>query len=95
MKTWVLAYDISDDRLRRQVEKRVLRIGLRVQESVFEICTRTPADFEQVVRELTRLLKDAGPETQVRWYGLNDDGYARSGAIGSQAPGRPPAVRVI
>ncbi|AVP98236.1 hypothetical protein C7S18_13995 [Ahniella affigens] len=95
MNSQLPVYGISDDRLRQRVEKRALRIGLRVQESEFEVCTRTPADFDQIIRELTRLLKDAGPETQIRWYGLNDDGCARSGVIGSLPPFRPPTVRVL
>jgi CRISPR-associated protein Cas2 len=33
---WMVCYDISDDRTRRDVETRLLGLGERVQESVFE-----------------------------------------------------------
>lgn len=45
MRTWVLVYDIWDDRLRQCVAKRVARDGERVQESVFEVVARTDAGF--------------------------------------------------
>jgi CRISPR-associated endonuclease Cas2 len=91
MRTWVLVYDISDNRLRQRVAKRVARDGVRVQESVFEVVARTDAGFQRLLRDLRALL-DGSDDAQVRWYGMNLDGYARSGAIGSAPPTPPPAV---
>lgn len=45
MRTWVLVYDISDDRIGQRVAKRVARDGVRVQASVFEVVARTDAGF--------------------------------------------------
>lgn len=50
---WLLAYDISDDKVRTAVEKMLLRQGERVQLSVFE-CYMNP-------ESLRRLLADAAP----------------------------------
>ncbi len=91
MRTWVLVYDIADDRLRQRVATRVARDGVRVQESVFEVVARSDAGFQRLLRDLRALL-DGSTDAQVRWYGMNLDGYTRSGAIGSPPPTPPPAV---
>ncbi len=93
MKTWVLVYDIADDRLRQRVAKRVLRDGVRVQESVFEVVVRTDAGFQRMQNDL-RTLMAGSSDAQIRWYGMNLDGYARAGAIGTAPPALPPAVLV-
>lgn len=93
MKTWVVAYDIADDRIRYRVARRLLREGLRVQESVFEVVAKRDADFSRLEADLRQLCREA-KDAQVRWYGLNLDGYARSGAIGTPPPALPPAVLV-
>ncbi len=66
---WVAAYDVSDDRERRLLEKRLASMGERVQYSVFESWLSE--------RERTRLMHavDAdvaldGCTDSVRWYGL-------------------------
>ena len=46
----VLAYDITDDRRRRQIVKRMEGIGRRVQESVFETFM-TSGQIRRVVLE--------------------------------------------
>ena len=93
MKGFLIAYDLSDDRLRQKVSRRLERDGMRVQESVFEVFVKTDAAFERLRRDLEKLLGDpiAG---QLRWYGLNQDGLARAGALGTEPPAMPPAVIV-
>jgi len=66
---WVTAYDVSDDRQRRVLEKRLASVGERVQHSVFESWLSE--------RERTRLMHVVGTEVSlqggsdsVRWYGL-------------------------
>lgn len=93
MKAFLVAYDLADTTLRRRVAVRLQRDGRRVQESVFEVYVKTDAGFERLRRDLQALL-GTEVEGQVRWYGLNQDGFARAGAIGGEAPAMPAAVVV-
>jgi CRISPR/Cas system-associated endoribonuclease Cas2 len=56
--TWVITYDISDDRLRERVADGLGRYGWRVQESVFE-CTFDPEMLPEVVAVPERELGEA------------------------------------
>lgn len=51
MSLYVAAYDISDDRRRRQVSRFLLRFGPRLQESVFEVWLE-PEELAEFRREL-------------------------------------------
>lgn len=55
MRLWVIAYDISDDRRRRQLAKCLARQMQRVQESVFEGWL-TQAELNGLIAEATPLL---------------------------------------
>lgn len=66
---WVAAYDISDDRARRRLERRLRATGVRTQYSVFESWLSQ--------RERERLMDAVGDDAvlqsggdSVRWYGL-------------------------
>jgi CRISPR-associated endonuclease Cas2 len=91
MKAFLVTYDLANDRLRDKVARRLQRDGCRVQESVFEVFVKTDAAFDAITRDLQAILGTT-IEGQVRWYGLNQDGFARSGALGTATPGMPPAV---
>ena len=93
MKAFLVAYDITEDSLRDKVSRRLLRDGCRVQESVFEIFVKTDAAFDAIVRDLRALMANTSGG-QIRWYGLNRDGLARSGALGIAAPSMPAALVV-
>ena len=58
MPCYVVCYDISDDRTRTQVGKRLLRHGERVQESVFEIQLPSAAALEQLRIDLRQQLDE-------------------------------------
>ncbi|WP_298780682.1 CRISPR-associated endonuclease Cas2 [uncultured Fretibacterium sp.] len=61
----VLAYDIANDRRRRQIVKRMEGIGRRVQESVFETFM-TSGQIRRAVLELqTQLMLTAGDSLRV------------------------------
>ncbi|WP_257386650.1 CRISPR-associated endonuclease Cas2 [Tahibacter caeni] len=94
MKCYLVAYDIADTRLREQIARRLLRDGLRVQESVFEITVRSDAAFRRLVQDLHALCPPPFPG-QLRWYGLNRDAFAAAGAIGAPAPCLPAAAVVV
>lgn len=51
----VVAYDVSDDKRRDRLAKELARIGVRVQESVFE-CVIDSEEIADVVQHLTRWL---------------------------------------
>ncbi len=66
---WVVAYDVSDDRERRLLEKRLASTAERAQFSVFEAFLSE--------RERTRLMDTVDAEVKladahdsIRWYGL-------------------------
>ncbi|MGL6260374.1 CRISPR-associated endonuclease Cas2 [Vibrio sp. WXL210] len=61
---YVICYDISDDKIRRYVERRLACYGLRVQYSVFE-CLLTPS---QLVRLRQQLCRYIDPETDALHY---------------------------
>jgi CRISPR-associated endonuclease Cas2 len=55
---WVIAYDVSDDAVRRRVDLRLRCVGWRIQRSVF--ASRAPrARVEQALTDLRPLLDPA------------------------------------
>ena len=64
--TYVVAYDVEDDRTRERIAKVLKGYGRRVQESVFE-CRLEASELEELTSRLKRELKrpDRG---QVRVY---------------------------
>lgn len=65
-KLWMVAYDISNHKIRRTVSNHLLDHGLRVQYSVFE-CRLTKKQLQQL-RETLNTLIETGDK--VRWYPL-------------------------
>lgn len=65
MNTWLVCFDIEDDRARTRVGKALLRYGERVQESVFEIVLRGE---EESATLRARLAQIAGRDANVRLY---------------------------
>ena len=63
---WVVAYDISDNKIRREVSRTLEGYGLRVQYSVFE-CRLKQGELIQLRARLSVLLE---PMDQIRWYSL-------------------------
>jgi len=75
IKTWLICFDVSDDKQRRQVVKTLLGHGLRVQRSVFEVTTSSD---EQLQRLRTQLLEFLEPTDDLRLYRLCADCRKRS-----------------
>ena len=65
-RLWVVAYDIEDDAVRRQVAGILKDHGRRVQYSIFECWLQHP-DVEALRAAVQALLEEAD---QVRWYPL-------------------------
>ena len=56
-RLWLTSYDIADDRRRRRVEKTLLGLGDRVQESLFEC----PLAAERAATTADRLARHIEP----------------------------------
>ena len=93
MKACIVIYDISCDKIRLRVANRLLKDGERVQESAFEVFFKTDAARLRLERDLAKLMHQQNGN--VRWYGLNQDALALSGAIGSAVPAFPPSLIVL
>jgi len=91
MLIYLICYDLEDDRLRDRAAKHLLRHGQRVQESVYEVWLRTPAQFMRFQRELVQILPKSA---KLRWYRLTDAGLADSGAADGNTPRKPPAALI-
>lgn len=70
----LVAYDVTDDRLRRRLARLLGGYGERVQQSAFE-CRLRPRERRELVRRLQALLGDptddtTGPLCSVRLYPL-------------------------
>lgn len=89
MHGYAICYDLSDDRVRDRAARRLLRHGLRVQESVYEVWFRAPSEFEQLLRELRALLP---PAASLRWYRLTENALQDSGSLDANPPRRPPVA---
>lgn len=63
---WMVAYDIDDDDIRRNVSNILKNFGTRVQYSVFE-CRLRENEFMNLRSQLLGLIE---PEDSLRWYPL-------------------------
>lgn len=87
MHTYLICYDIEDDRERTRVARLLESYGQRVQYSVFEVHLAREADLEQLKTELRGLL--AAPDAEVRFYRLTAEAVAASHRL----DGSPVAMR--
>lgn len=67
MKTYLVCFDISDDKIRRNVGKLLCQYGDRVQESVFEIMIRSPGQWFSLHKKLKQICQH---ENNIRFYRL-------------------------
>lgn len=79
----LVSYDISDDRIRRQVTKVCEAHGQRVQRSVFE-CELTAGQLEALRERLDTARKGAGMkfEDSIRFYLLCEGCAAKVSVLG-------------
>lgn len=81
MRLWVIAYDITDDKRRRQVADFLGRYANRVQESVFE-GMMTSQEIQRVTETLLELI--AQTEDSLRCYPVGVADANRRRALGTQ-----------
>ena len=79
MHTWLICFDIEDDKTRRRIAKLLEKWGIRVQKSVFECRFKTPDRKTRLVRKLQQII-DTSPEENpnIRFYRLSKDTLAES-----------------
>ncbi|UYN93743.1 MAG: CRISPR-associated endonuclease Cas2 [Enhydrobacter sp.] len=75
----VICYDVSSNKARRRLAKRLEKVAVRVQESVFEARMQT-TKAHRVGETLAKLL---GPCDSLRFYTVGRAGLAASRAWGA------------
>lgn len=92
MFVYVVCYDISDNRIREEVAKELLRHGNRVQFSVFEIAMPSKDALTELCQRLQELADD---ETAIRFYRLCQSCRQVSHDLQQRAIADWPAVVII
>ncbi len=92
MEVYVVCFDISDDRIRDRLGKRLLRYGDRVQKSVFEVGVKNNTELEEMRRELRKIAQD---DDNIRFYRLCANCRSASNALDSERVAHFPAVIVL
>ncbi len=67
MHTYLACFDISDDKQRRTVSRRLEQFGLRVQYSVFEISVKNQLELDGLKQELKQSIEI---DDDIRFYHL-------------------------
>jgi len=69
MRTYLVCFDISDDRIRYRVSKALAEYGTRVQRSVFEVAINTSPQLKQLIKHLGQLIEEE-IDDDIRFYRL-------------------------
>lgn len=67
MHTYLICFDISDDKQRRYVSRRLEHEGLRVQYSVFEVSFKTLSELNRLKLDLQHNIES---DDDIRFYHL-------------------------
>jgi len=92
MEVYLVCFDISDDRIRNRIGKRLLRHGERVQKSVFEISVKNTSELEEIRRALREI---ADEEQNIRFYRLCASCRGASGTLDGDRVAHFPAVVIL
>ena len=99
MSTYLICYDIADDRDRTRVARLLERYGERVQYSVFEVHLGHADQLTDIKDRLRDILDQSGGdedgEADVRFYRLTADALAGSHSLDGAAIGRRAAVVIL
>lgn len=74
IRTWMITYDIADDKRRQRVARALSGFGVRIQYSVFE-CRLDAREVENLRQRVSRLIDEECD--CVRWYPLCRPCYGR------------------
>ncbi len=92
MSTYLVCYDIEDDKERLRVARILLRYGERVQYSVFEVHLADGAAANRLCEELRAV---AGAEAEIRFYLLTADGVRGSHRLNGTPLARRPIAIIL
>jgi CRISPR-associated protein Cas2 len=99
MNSYLICYDITDDRDRNRVAHLLERYGERVQYSVFEVHLRRSDQLAGIEAELREILiqteGEAEGQADVRFYRLTADALADSHSLDGTAIGGRAAVVIL
>ena len=93
MNSYLVCYDIEDNRERTRVARLLERHGQRVQYSVFELHLARAAQLRELVRDLRGILGD--DSDAVRFYRLTADGLKDSRSLDGAPIARRPLVLIV
>ena len=93
MNSYLVCYDIDDDRERTRVARLLERHGQRVQYSVFELHLARPAQLQELCHALQGIL--GADSDEVRFYRLTADGLKDSRSLDGAPIGRRPLVLIV
>jgi CRISPR-associated protein Cas2 len=65
MKYYLIAFDITDDKIRLNVGKQLLRYGNRVQKSVFEVRVKNINELDKLMEKCNALIEK---DDDIRYY---------------------------
>lgn len=92
MLAFVACFDITDDRLRRRVSRRMGHFGVRVQRSVFEIAVNSTEELAALKSEVQAWM-DEEDEDDLRFYPLCKACRKKASDVhGQRVAGFPAAV---
>ncbi len=92
METYVVCFDISDDRIRNRAGKHLLQYGDRVQKSVFEIAVRDRKELDKIQEVLLELAEE---DANIRFYRLCAGCRAASKTLEGEEVAHFPAVIIL
>lgn len=92
MNSYLVCYDISDDRERTRVFRLLKKHGQPVQESVFELHRFSATRYQRLHADLARIVSD--PHS-VRLYRLTQDAIADSRDLAGQPIARRPLFIIL
>lgn len=92
LTTYVVCFDISDDRVRRRVVKQLLKYGDRVQYSVFELAFKQTRQLNNLQQQMRNVLE---PGDEIRFYRLCGRCQTKSCAIPESAIATWPGAVLI
>lgn len=93
MLTYLVCYDIRDDRRRARLARLMEGYGERVQYSVFEVHLRQTQALEALKEQMQQILEP--DDSNVRFYRLTADGLVDSMSLAGEHLGRRDLVVIV
>ncbi|WP_036566871.1 CRISPR-associated endonuclease Cas2 [Oceanospirillum beijerinckii] len=94
--TYLVCFDIENDKIRRKLGNALLACGRRVQYSVFEIRVLTDSQLAELKSKLTEIMEASeNPDDDIRFYYLNSTTLARSSTLENEPVGHFPSATIL